>query len=221
MIQPQFLQRLVVFAFAFLFLTPLSLFAEDRPDWRTNRVRSNVNDRRGDSDVRGVVVSVNPNGDEFLLRTGRRTIRIDARGGVSTHYRGRRYRIRDLERGDRVAVDLVSTSFGYRARSVEVLDSASHRGRYDRYDVDARGSHDRLSGWVVSVDSDQGLMIVRTNSSRELAVNMRQLGNNSIRSIRAGDRVELAGSYDGRTFVAESIRLSNSGEDWRNGRRRR
>ncbi|MBW3563197.1 MAG: hypothetical protein KY459_00550 [Acidobacteria bacterium] len=92
-------------------------------------------------DLEGVVLSVNPNGDDFVLRTNGTDVLVDARGGVKAWYQGRAYRIRDLERGDVVDVHLYSTSSRdyFRARSVDVLRSVSHdrygndRYRDDRY----------------------------------------------------------------------------------------
>ena len=198
------------------------MFADDRPEWRTKQVRPNVNDRRGgDSDLRGTVVAVQQNGDGFILRTGRREVRVDARGGVPAYYNGRRYRIRDLERGDQVAVDLISNSWGgYRARSVEVLRSVSHDGRYgdgryggyDPYDRDDRygeyGRYERIAGQVVSFDGRRDVMILRTSSRQEMAVDIGRVRNRTSRAIRVGDWLELEGTYDGRTFVAD--RISNS-----------
>jgi hypothetical protein len=220
--QHQFLQRVLFFSAVLLFLAPMSMFADERPDWRTKQVRPNVNDRRGgDSDLQGTVVSVRPNGDEFILRTRRGEIRVDARGGVPAYYNGRRYRIRDLERGDQVAVDVISSSRGrYRARSVEVLRSVSHDGRtgdgrygdYDPYDRGDRygeyGRYERISGQVVSFDGRRDVMILRTSSRQELAVDIARVRNRTSRAIRIGEWLELEGTYDGRTFIADRIASS-------------
>src|SRR5688572_10923011 len=228
--QRQFLQRVLFFSAAVLFVAPMSMFAEERPEWRTKQVRPNVNDRRGgESDLQGIVVSVRQNGDEFILRTGRREVRVDARGGVPAYYNGRRYRIRDLERGDQVSVDLISSSWGrYRARSVEVLRSVSHGGRYgdgryggydpygrdDRYgdyDRDHRGEYgryERIAGQVVSFDGRRDVMILRTSSRQQMAVDIGRVRNRTSRAIRVGDWLELEGTYNGRTFVADRISSS-------------
>jgi hypothetical protein len=204
----------------------MSMFADERPDWRTTQVRPKINDRRGgDSDLEGTVVAVRQNGDEFILRTRRGEVRVDARGGVPAYYNGRRYRIRDLERGDRVAVDLISSSSRgrYRARSVEVLRSVSHDGRYgdgrygdyDPYDRDNRddrygdyGRYERISGQVVSFDGRRDVMILRTSSREELAVDIARVRNRTSQAIRVGDWLELEGTYDGRTFIADRIASS-------------
>jgi hypothetical protein len=229
--QHQFLQRVLFFSAVVLFVAPMSMFADERPEWRTKQVRPNVNDRRGgDSDLQGTVVSVRQNGDEFILRTRRGEVRVDARGGVPAYYNGRRYRIRDLERGDQVAVDLISSSRGgYRARSVEVLRSVSHDGRYgdgryggyDPYDRDDRygeygsdgrnggyGRYERIAGQVVSFEGRRDVMILRTSSRQQIAVDIGRVRNRTSRAIRIGDWLELEGTYDGRTFIAD--RISNS-----------
>lgn len=211
-------QRFVVLSIVLAVLTPLSLIAEERPAART-KVYAGDRDRdgRGDRDLTGIVVSVNPNGDEFLLRSRGRDLLIDARGGVSAYYQGRRYRIRDLERGDRVAVDISSTtSRGARARSVEVLRSVSERGRDNRGrnngNLENGNRYDRLEGRVVSFDARRDVMIVRADSGRDVAVDTRAIRLNSgswERSLRVGDRVELGGRFDGRNFLAQTISSGN------------
>ena len=211
-------QRFVVLTLVLAVLTPMSLIAEDRPTARTDVYAGDPDrDERGDRDLTGVVVSVNPNGDEFLLRARGRDLLIDARGGVTAYYQGRRYRIRDLERGDRVAVDISSTnSRGARARSVEVLRSVSDRGRNNRGrnngNRDNGNQYDRLEGRLVSFDARRDVMIVRADSGRDVAVDTRALrlnGGNWERSFRIGDRVELDGRFDGRNFVAQTISDGN------------
>ncbi len=222
----QSIQRFLLLMLTGVALLPLSAIADDRPDWRTGSAQAVQARRTGD--LTGTIVDIRSNGDGFVLRTRGRDVYVEARGGVVAHYRGRRYRIRDLERGDRVAVDLISSSGRYlRARSVEVLQSVSD-GRYgrdpygrddrygrddpydDRYD-DPYGQHrgnDVLSGRVVSIDARRDLMIVRANG-RDVEVDARPLvqrqGRNWERGIRTGEYVELRGMFHGRVFVADSI----------------
>ncbi|HEY0592318.1 MAG TPA: hypothetical protein VGF40_11165, partial [Thermoanaerobaculia bacterium] len=191
-----------VFSLAGAALLPLSAIADDRPDWRTQSVQT-AQARRA-YDLTGTVVSVRGDGDGFVLRTGRQDVYVEAEGGVRVYYRGRAYRVRDLERGDRVAVDLGSSSYGRtaRARSVEVLESVSdgrygydpygrddryrrddRYGRDDRYDRD-RGRYDDsyghrgnelLRGYVVSLNRGRDTMVVRAENGRQYEVDARPL----------------------------------------------
>lgn len=229
MTQHTLLQRLVRFSTMALLLAPLSGFAEERPNWRTmeGQVASNL---RGDdghevrhirnADLEGEVLAVAPDGDSFILSTRGRRMHVAAKGGVVVYYRGARYRIRDLERGDLVAVDLFSGRSNPRARSVEVIRSVSHRrdarsgGRWGNDRDDRNGRNGVVVGQLVSLDARRETMVLRVDG-RDLRVDARQLdsreGRSWERSLRIGDRVEVSGRWDSRgTFVAESIR-SNGG----------
>lgn len=238
----QSIQYFLLLTLAAVALVPLSAIADDRPDWRTGNAQT-VQARRSGYDLTGMVVSVRGDGDGFVLRTGNRDVYVEAEGGVRVHYRGRSYRVRDLERGDRVAVDLSSSSYGRtaRARSVEVLQSASD-GRYgydpnygrddryrrdDRYGRDGRyddayghRGNDVLRGHVVSVNRGRDTMVIRTDRGRNVEVDARPLvqrrGRNWERGIRRGEYVEVRGMFHGRIFVADAIR--DAGYD-RYGRR--
>jgi hypothetical protein len=201
----QVLQRFTLIGVAVLVLVSLSLFADDRHDWRTGGVTSEVRVQPGHGAIEGIVVGVSRNGHELVLRNGRQDIRIDTRGSVPVHYRGHRYRVHDLEQGDRVAVELRSTSSARpRARAVNVLWSVSHDGRYDRR---VPGRHSSLQGQVVSIDHARHLMVLRVDSPRrEIIVDTWQLDRGRNRMpFRKGDRVIVDGSFNGRFFVAQAI----------------
>jgi hypothetical protein len=228
----QSIQRFLLLMLAAALLAPLSAIAEDRPDWRTGSVVE-VQARRGGADLTGTVVGVRSNGDGFVLRTRGRDVYVEAKGGVRAYYRGRAYRIRDLERGDRVAVDLRSTSSRVlKARSVEVLQSVSdgryrrdgryddRYGRNDRYGRDPYGRNDGygqhrgnelLRGQIVRVDHRRYTMIVRTDGRRDVEVDTRPLMDQrgADRSLRTGDYVELRGMFHGRIFVADAVSRSD------------
>lgn len=226
----QSIQGFLLLMLAAIAFVPLSVIAEDRPDWRTNGAQT-IKARKGGWDLTGTVVDVDRDGDGFALRTRGRDIYIQAQGGVSARYRGRRYRIRDLERGDRVAVDLLSTASRVpRARAVEVLESVAETGRYGRdpygrndrnddygrsdgYDRNDRygqdGRDERLTGRIVSIDARREVMVVRADSRRDVQVDGRALarayGRDWDRGLRTGDRVELRGMFHGGLFVADAI----------------
>jgi hypothetical protein len=199
----QVLQRFTSIGVAVVVLASLSLFADDRHDWRTG-ISSEVRVQPGHGVLEGVVAAVSRNGHEIVVRDGRRDIRIDTRGSVPVHYRGHRYRVRDLERGDRVAVELRSTSSTrLRARAVNVLWRVSHDGRYDR---GPSGRYSSLQGQVVSVDHHRHLMVLRVDSRREVVVDTWQIDRGRSRvPFRKGDWVIVDGSFNGRFFVAQSV----------------
>jgi hypothetical protein len=216
MVQIKSFQKLVAAALFVAALAPLSMFADDRPDWRTDERSDRYSDRRGD--IEGTIVSVARDGDDFYLRTRRGTVFVDARGGIHAYYRGERYRIRDLDPGDYVRVDVASNSGNrLRARAVYVLDTGGRNGgNWDRdNDRDYDRRYDTLSGRVISFDARRDLLLVRTSrgdvrvATRELE---RRYGRNWSRSITVGEYVTFGGRFDGRTFVATSF-------DERNNRR--
>lgn len=219
------IQRLALLTLAAIAFLPSSLFAEDRPAERTTPIQAEVYHRGDVRDLEGIVVDVSSDGDDILLRTGNGRVRIDAGGGVRVSYRGERFRVRDLERGDRIAVDLISTrGRRLRARSIEVLMSVSHdRGnRRDRGPDRDRdrgwrdGDRDRtVSGQIASFDARLSQMSLRTRDGRNVIVDTRLLdrryGRSWARSVRVGDWVEIEGEFDGWNFVAESFDRYNNG----------
>lgn len=241
MTQSILIQRLVRFSTMAILLVPLSGFAEERPDWRTTGSQVAANVRREDvrhirnADLEGEVLSVARDGDSFMLLTRGRRVHVLAKGGVVAYYRGERYRIRDLERGDIVAVDLFSERSRPRARSVEVLESVSHRryergGRYDdrrdrydrreRYDrYDRRAGRDAVVvGQLVAIDARRERIVLRVDG-RDLRVDARRLdsrqGRSWERSVHVGERVEIAGRWSSRgSFVAETIRPAGRRGRW-------
>jgi hypothetical protein len=195
-------------------VAPMSAFAEDRPDRGTYDRDVRVAPR---GDIAGVVLWVARDGDDFALRTNRGEVRIDAKGGVPVYYGRQQYRVRDLERGDRVAVDLRGNGRNsLKARSVQLL-SSNARGRFDdgRYGRnDGRTGDDRyrtetLQGRVISFDERQGLMYLEIAARDTIAVDVRSLaryeGRDWSRGLRGGDYVSVSGQWNGRVLIAQRI----------------
>lgn len=203
--QGQWIQKLLLSSITAVFLLPLSLFADGSPQQWTESLHADVRVQPDHRRLEGVVLHVSSDGDTFLLETTRERVRIDARGGVAAYYQGRRYRIRDLERGDRVLVELRSSSSRRpRARSVEVLYSVSHDGRHRRNP----GIDHRIEGRVVSLDHARNLMLVRVDRRQEVRVDLGRLHRSDRRwhnQIRVGDVVRIEGIFDGRIFRAHSL----------------
>jgi hypothetical protein len=212
----QRLQRVGLLVVVLALLAPLSSFADSRPDWRTGEDVLNYSSRGSRGDIEGTVVRVARNGDDFDLRTRRGTVRVDAKGGVRVHYRGQQYRVRDLQPGDYVAVQLRGNSRNrLRAQSVEVLDSRSRGGygRNDRYDPWGRNDSrvSRLQGQVVSLDLRRDLLVIRTEARRDVRVYTRELdrrhGARWAQGLQRGDWVEIRGYSERDRFVATSFEV--------------
>ena len=204
----QSLQRVVLFALAVTLFGTLSIFPDDRLDGRTEV------GRYGARDVVGTVTRVAGDGDDFWIRTNRGEVRIEAKGGVRVYHNGRTYRVRDLDRGDYVAVDLQNSSNKLKARSVEVLRSVGGYGYggygdYGDYNGANGGRYARLEGQVVSVDSRRNTMVVRTRSQGDAVINVRELerryGRYWARDLRRGEWVLVQGYWNGRTFTATDL----------------
>jgi hypothetical protein len=226
-------QRVAVMAFAAVVLLPLSVFADSRHDWRTGE-QVNVQARRAQWDLDGVVLSVHSSGDRFALRTSRGTAQIEAKGGVKVRDGNRTLRVRDLRRGDRVGVELRNgNSRQLRAREVFLIsDNRGYRDdryrddryRNDRY-RDDRYRDDRrqimLEGEVVTLSAHGDVLVLRQARGGNVRVDARLLqqryGRDWARSLRRGQHVRLYGQFDrGNIFVADSFD-GRTWDDW--GRR--
>lgn len=186
---------------------------EQRPEWRTGSAELRMDVRHDGEFVEGVVADVSRRGDELYVRSAGRTVRVEAGRGVEAWYRGRAYRVRDLERGDVVRIyGETRHRDRYRAESIEVLRSVSHepygRDRGDRWYERDRGRVVRLEGRIVSLDRRYDEMIVRIDH-REILVDLGVLtsrrGHSSLRALRTGDYVRIDGRLDGSVLVAHGI----------------
>ncbi len=202
-------------------VTGVSASGEERPDLRTAQADLRMDVRAPDV-IEGVVADVTRDGDDVFLRTGGQTIRIEAHGGIKAWYQGRAYRVRDLERGDLIRVDLDDHQGNrYRARSIEVLRSISHDGPYqgrdrydDRYDRDRRYDRDTrrdvsVEGRVARIDRRYDEMVLRIDARRELIVDLRRLdgrGRHSpMHKVKVGDVVRVEGRLDRGVLVARDV----------------
>jgi len=213
MFKTKHLTRLTAVA---LVLAAPSLFAEIRREVRTtpSETVTVVGPREGRV-VDGVVESTSST--RLRLRSGRRVIDVQVPASVPVLWRGDRYRLRDLERGDtvRVTVDR-TTRTGMRARRIEVISSISERrdsrgqGRNQRFD---RGT---LSGRVSSINHRNATFNVQTDDGRLIVVDALGLGGrrgSALKDLAPGHRVTLRGEFiEGGAFRVSSIQ-SNDGFD--------
>lgn len=152
-------------------------------------------------DVRGEITRVDERSRLIAVRGswgGGETVRYDSRTRVI--YRDRNYRVRDLERGDLVSIDVDSESRGRSyARTVRVERSVRDtRGRAGERRVE------RFNGQVAWVDRNRGqfgvemgryeyTVTIRSRSDRNTARRLDRL--------RRGNRVRFEGEELGRRRI--------------------
>lgn len=144
-------------------------------------------------DVRGEIDWVDERSREIAVSGGwggRETLRYDSR--TSVVYRDRRYEVRDLERGDVVAIDVDEDSRGRRyARTVRVERSVRDSGGGQ-----SGGRIERFDGRVTWVDVNRGQFGVELGRG-EYDVSLPYRASNStvdrFRRLRRGDRVRFEG----------------------------
>lgn len=156
------------------------------------------------ADVRGEVDWVDERSREIGISSswGRReTVRYDSRTRVI--YRNQRYEVRDLERGDAVAIDVDEGSRGRRyattvrvERSVRDSDGRRSDGRLRRFD-----------GRVAWVDLERGQFGVDGERGSRYVVSLSHRSTNAtvsrFRRLRRGDRVR----FEGEAFAQGRIEL--------------
>lgn len=221
MFKTKHLTRLI--ALALVLLAP-SLFAEIRRGTRTPDETVTVVGPREGRVVEGVVES--SSSTRLRLRAGRRVIDVQVPASVPVLWGGDRYRLRDLERGDKVRVTVDrATRTGMRARRIEVISSISERrdsrgqGRNQRFD---RGS---LSGRVSSINHRNATFNVQTDDGRLIVVDALGLGSRrgrALNDLAPGHRVTLRGEFiEGGAFRVESIQSNDGFDDGERMRGRR
>ena len=117
---------------------------------------------------------------------------------------GRRYQISLLQPGDVVRMTVSSRESDgrdTRVRSFELLRSGNGNRDNDGYNNERN-----LNGTVVSFDRRGGVMVLQTDSSRTINVDVRSYDG---RRFRRGDRVSVSGRMDRDrgTFVAAGVRI--------------
>ena len=160
--------------------------------------------------VEGVVRQVNATEGRVVIETDRRQlITIRATTSTPVYYRGDTFRISNLEAGDRIRVEPVSTASPgneLSARTIDVLQNVQETGGTARQ-VGA------LTGRVVSVDRRNEVIRIDTGRG-QVRVDLTNAADTTGRRVRAsdvqiGDRVELSGSYSGDTYIASTVRFND------------
>jgi exosome complex RNA-binding protein Csl4 len=157
--------------------------------------------------VEGIVRQIAAADNRFTIETtDRRLLTVYGTSATPVNYQGRAYRISNLEVGDRVRVQVESsTSEAVRARSVDVI--ADVRGADGRTLTSVYGRVTRIDTRAQTLRIDAGAREVRVD-----ARNARDSEGRTFRlsDIRVGDSIEVSGSFDAAdTFRADTIRFGD------------
>lgn len=163
------------------------------------------------SRAEGMIRQINQSEGRLVIETDRRElITVRVANGTPVYYRNDVYTIRNLEVGDRVRVEAdssTSTDREMRARSIEVTQSVQDRGTTSSGDS---RRFTTISGRITRVDRTNEVIAVDTGRE-SVRIDMRDAADPDNRAIRiadlhVGDRVEVAGNYNGDTFIASTVR---------------
>lgn len=174
-------------------------------------------DTAGRDTVEGVVRQVNSRDNRVVIETGsREMISVLGKSTTPVYFRGEVYRITNIEVGDRIRVEVETTTRdGVRADAIDVLSSVSDSGTpgSDRNVVTS------ISGKVSQVDDRTGMFRMVTGRSNEVRVDTRAAYDArgrrfDLTELRKGDTVEVSGQYgsDG-SFRADTIRMTDGSGD--------
>lgn len=160
----------------------------------------------------GTVRSVTTRDSRVVIETDARTMHtIFGSASTPVYYQGQVYRIRNIEVGDRVRVDVESaTRDGVRARRIDVLASVS------RPDEAAAGNRmvTSIVGRVTRADARALTLRVATDRGREIRVDAQRATDRNgrrfrVSDVQSGDVLEISGQFLGTdTFRADTIRFT-------------
>lgn len=160
--------------------------------------------------VEGLIRQINVSDGRIVLETDNREL-LNIRAGSTTpvYYRSATYRMRDLEIGDRVRVDVdpaTARDREVRARSITVTESVQDQGTA----TPERRQFTVIEGRVTSVD--RTAQLVRVNTGRnDVRVDVTSANGSDGRRIRAedlraGDDVRMMGNYgEDNVFIASTV----------------
>jgi hypothetical protein len=162
--------------------------------------------------IEGVIRSISSTANRVVLETDRREMfTVVGTGGTPVYYQGGTYRMENLEVGDRIRVEVESSSGEeVRARLINVVRDATP-------DQDLPQDRDRtvtsVLGRVTRIDSRAQTFRLQADRGQEILVDARfaldRAGNRfRLTDLQVGDRLEVSGQYDSAdTFRADTIRF--------------
>lgn len=177
---------------------------------------------QGGRTIEGVVRQVSARDNRLVIETSDRNMyNVSGTDSTPVYYKGEVYRVRNVEVGDRIRVQVESGTGGdVRARIIDVVSSVQDSGGGTGTDGRTLTS---VTGRITRIDTRAESL--RINSSRgEVRVDARTATDNQGRDFRltdlqVGDFVELSGRWEGtETFRADTIRFS-AADDRYNPRR--
>jgi len=160
--------------------------------------------------IEGIIRQINIGDGRIVLETDNREL-INIRAGSTTpvYFRSTTYRVRDLELGDRIRVDVdpaTNSDREARARSITVTESVRDSGAAPP----ERRQFTVIEGRVSSIDLNEQL--VRVNTGRnDVRIDLTNANGSDGRRIRAedvrvGDDVRVMGNYgEDNIFLATSV----------------
>ncbi|HEU5162527.1 MAG TPA: DUF5666 domain-containing protein [Thermoanaerobaculia bacterium] len=165
--------------------------------------------------IEGRVTDMRSTDQSFVLESdsGVRTTIVGNRDTPVT-YRGETARIANLERGDRVRVEIDArlSSGEVRARSIEVLEDSTP----DDEDVSSVRSQNYLTGRVTRVESGSERFTVNADRAGQVRIDARNAVDKSgrdfrVRDLQVGDRLRVWGRYTSQQeFRADRIEFGTA-----------
>lgn len=164
--------------------------------------------------LEGLVVDIRPTDQSFVLESdsGTRTTIVGTRD-TPVSYRGQTARIANLERGDRVRVEIDArlSSGEIRARQIEVLVDSTPDD-----DVSGVRSENYLTGRVTRIESGGNRFTVAADRAGQVRIDAGRAVDDGGRAFRVGtlqvgDRLRIWGRYTGpQAFRAERIEFGTA-----------
>ncbi|HEY0590478.1 MAG TPA: DUF5666 domain-containing protein [Thermoanaerobaculia bacterium] len=163
--------------------------------------------------LEGKVADIRPADQSFVLESdsGVRTTVVGTRDTPVT-YRGETARIANLERGDRVRVEIDArlSSGEIRARRIEVLEDSTPDD-----EISSIRSENYVTGRVTRVEANANRFTLAADRAGQIRVDASRAETSSGRTFRVGDlqvgdRLRIWGSYTGpQVFRAERIEFGS------------
>jgi hypothetical protein len=164
--------------------------------------------------IEGTVRQVSPDDYRLVLETDdRRMITVRGTSSTPVYFNGNTYRIRNIEVGDRLRVEPMSTSAtnDLRARAIDVLQSVGDAPSTPT----TNRSVAQIAGRVTRVDRTNN--VVRIDTGRgEVRIDLATAVDSSSRRVRAtdvqvGDQLQVSGTYGATSdlFVASTVTFAD------------
>jgi hypothetical protein len=162
--------------------------------------------------VEGTVRSIRAGENQFVIETtDRRILTVKGTATTPVYYQGGTYRIGNIEAGDRVRVEVDSTTRDeIRARFIDVLQSVSD-GSTGTSTTDGR-TITSVFGRITRVDERNRQIRMTDERGREVRVDLataEDVRGDRVRitDLQTGDNVEVSGRWSGETFIADTLRI--------------